>query len=115
MVQPVWVINKIDESGNKTEVPYIKHPISKAGEFDEPSFKLRNKQVEQRTSELRLVSEITYQLATKPLQNFWEKNKPALKAFQNRINLEQKFHLVGHSFGGGTVMNLVGNSEPNTR
>ena len=102
---------EVDEKGKFTPVEYVKHPITKAGEFDEESFILRNKQVEKRTDELKYVCETVKTLNKQGLPNFLESGFFPIRNLVNKIS-DAKFNLVGHSFGGGTVLNLISKSEP---
>jgi len=112
---------EIDENLERKRVEYVKHPIKY--DFDAEIFKVRNLQAEKRTEELKNVCEVLKTLGEKGLPNYLEEPTTDKIRYElyysecdsliNKIS-SKPFHLIGHSFGGGTVLNLVGKSPPNT-
>ena len=94
------------------KIPHLHVPV------DEHEYELRNKQVNHRCDEIDRAIDILAKLnagesVTNVTENFDDENKLGLNIFKSSLDLTHNLYLMGHSFGGSTV--LLSSNHPRVK
>jgi len=100
------------EGGNMEEIPHLHVPV------DEHEYELRNNQVNHRCDEIDRAIDILAKLnagesVTNVTENIDDENKLGLNIFKSSLDLTNNLYLMGHSFGGSTV--LLSSNHPRVK
>jgi len=100
------------EGGSVEEIPHLHVPV------DEHEYEVRNNQVNHRCDEIDRVIDILAKLnagesVTNVTENIDDENKLGLNILKSSLDLTNNLYLMGHSFGGSTV--LLSSNHPRVK